>query len=134
MKAVPFIDTMLNEEYRVFISKEFIHTEIESLFANWKLKDMVGWHKLVSYDTNITIEFYGYGNPYKIKNPDLANGKEYTLPYPYNINQFICDCHRCFVDLEWNDSIISTMNRTYFMRQSELEEYNNKILEQIEKL
>lgn len=135
MIAVPFINTMLNDKYRVFVLSEFTHMEIERFFKDWMLKDMVGWNKMVNYNTDVTIEFYGHGNPYKIKNPKLLNGSsEVTLPYPYNIDEFICDCKRCSVDLEWSDSTISTMNRAYFMEQSELEEYNNKILKQIDKL
>ena len=124
---------MLNQEYRVYILQPFYLEMIEENFENWIMKDMVGWHKFVNHSTKATIEFYGHGNPYKIKNPDLVTGNEFTFPYPNNLDEFICDCERCSVNLLWNNIVISTMSRAFFMNQSEIENYNKKLLEQIEK-
>ena len=125
---------MLNDEYRVFILQSFHYEMIEGHFEDWNMKDMVGWHKFVNYDSKSSIEFYGHGNPYKIKNPDLVNGSELTLPYPNNLEDFICDCQRCLVNLNWNDPTISIMNRIHFMNQNEIGEYNTKLLQKIEKI
>lgn len=127
-----FIDTMLNNQYRDFVSQEFNHKEIEYCFQNWILKDMINWDKLSNYDSKITIEFYGHGNPYRIKNSKQVGG-EYNLPYPKTINDFISDCLRCSVDLSWNDNIVQSMNRTVFMKQSDIKDYNKNLLTSIEK-
>lgn len=134
MKSIPFIKTMLNEEYRLFISQTFYHEIIPEKFQDWQMKDMIGWNKLINYNSNATIEFYGHGNPYKIKNPDLVNGSELTIPYPNTIDDFICDCERSLVNLNWNDSVISSMNRIFFMKQTEIEKYNIELLTKIEKI
>lgn len=134
MKAVPFINTMLNIQYRVYILETFYHELIEEKFDKWKMKDMVGWHKFVNYDTNITIEFYGHGNPYKIKNPDQVNGSVLTLPYPNSVDDFICDCQRSSVPLYWNQTVIdSSENRIHFMDQKEIKNNITELLTKIEK-
>lgn len=134
MKAIPFIYTMLNEEYRILVNKKFNHLELESLFNNFKLKDMVGWHKVVDYNTNVQILFYGHDNPYKIKNPNLISSRDgFWLPYPQNIDNFICDCQRCLIDLSWNETLITIDNRIHFMKQSEIGEYVKNLLNKIEK-
>lgn len=134
MKAVPFINTMLNEEYRVYVLQPFNQNLITSNFNDWHSKDMVGWTKLTNFESSITIEFYGEGNPYKIKNPNLVGDKIMTFPYPKNLEEFICDCYKCSVDLHWNETIVDSMNRIYFMNQSEIEEYNIELLTKIEKI
>ncbi len=45
MKAIPFIDTMLNEQYRVFVLEEFKQENIKKMFEGWYEKDMIGWTK-----------------------------------------------------------------------------------------
>ena len=138
MIAVPFINTMLNEEYRVFISQEFNHTKLIDLFSGWKYKDMVGWGKLtkimdVREGWGIIIDFHP--DYYKISNQiKHSNNNPQSFPYPQNLDQFICDCHRCLVNLYWQDSIVDSMNRIYFMDQSKIEEYNTELLTKIEKL
>lgn len=134
MIAVPFINTMLNDRYRVFILQQF-NIDILSLnFKDWHSKDMVKWTKFNNHETNVVIEFYGEGNPYKIKNPKLVGDKTITFPFPKTLDQFICDCHRCLVNLRWQDPIIDSMDRIYFIDQSKIEEYNTELLTKIGKL
>ena len=133
MKVVPFINTMLDSGYRVFVLKKFSQENILQMFQNWHDKDMVGWTKFTNYDSKTSFEFYGEGNPYKIKNPKLIGDKSFTLPYPKNLDQFICDCHRCFVDLQWQEEIVDSMNRIVFMDQSEISQYNKELLIKLEK-
>lgn len=133
MKVVPFINTMLDEQYRVYILEKFKHEDIIYNFKEWSSKDMIGWVKFITYDSNISFEFYGEGNPYKIKNPDLIGDKSFRLPYPKNLNEFIYDSQRCFVNLQWHEDIILSMNRIVFMNQSEIEDYNKNTLSKIDK-
>jgi len=133
MKVVSFINTMLDYEYRVFVLKEFTQEDILLKFQNWNEKDMIGWTKFFNHEDKVIFEFYGKGNPYKIKNPKLIGDKSFTLPYPKNLDQFICDCHRCFVDLQWREDIVEEMNRIIFMDQLEIENYNKELLIKIDK-
>lgn len=121
---------MLNQKYRVFISQPFTHHSIETFFIDWKVKDMVGWHKVTNYNSKAVIEFYGLGNPYNIK----INTYSYTIPYPITLDDFVSDCKRCGVELEWDQSIYEQMNRIYFLEQKGIENYNTKLLTTIEKL
>lgn len=130
MKAVPFISTMLNDEYRNLVSGEFDQKKINQLFSNWYYKDMVTWEIIKNHIDNTILEFYGDGNKYKIK----RDGETSTLPYPKTINEFICDCNRCEVKLEWNNEITSNKNRIIFMNQDEIEKYNIELLTTIEKI
>lgn len=127
MKAVPFINTMLNEQYRVYVLQEFDHKILTDLFTGWKYKDMVGWGKLTDGDS-ITIEFHV--DYYKIT---TGNSNSTSFPYPKNLDQFICDCHRCSVNLHWQESIVESMNRPYFIDQSKIEDYNKELLTKIDK-
>lgn len=133
MNAIPFIDTMLNEQYRVFVLTKFNQEDIIKIFDGWHDKDMIGWTKFTHQDSKISFEFYGEGNPYKIKNPSLVGDKSFTLPYPKNLDQFICDCQRTSVDLQWRFEIVESMERTVFMLQSEIEDYNKELLIKIDK-
>lgn len=133
MKAIQFINTMLDDSYRVFISQPFNQEDIIKNFNGWNDKDMVGWTKFTNYDDKISFEFYGEGNPYKIKNPKLVGDKSFTLPYPKNLDQFICDCQRCLVTLRWQEGIIDSMERIVFMDQSEIANYNKELLIKIDK-
>ena len=133
MKAIPFINTMLDDQCRVFLLKPFKHEDIVYNFKEWSNKDMIGWTKYINYDSKASFEFYGEGNTYKIKNPELVGEKSFTLPYPKNLDQFICDCERCLVTLHWHEDIISSMNRIIFMDQSEIAEYNKELLIKIDK-
>ncbi len=132
MITVPFINTMLDNGYRVFILREFFQKDILENFKGWSEKDMIGWTKFFNHNDKVTFEFYGKGNSYKIKNPKLIE-KSFTLPYPMNLDQFICDCHRCFVDLQWGEDIVEEMNRIVFMDQSNIHQYNKKLLTKIDK-
>jgi hypothetical protein len=133
MKAIPFTDTMLNEQYRVFVLTKFIPSDFIRVFEGWYEKDMIGWTKLTHQDNKISFEFYGEGNPYKIKNPNLVGDKSFTLPYPKNLDQFICDCQRTSVDLQWRFDIVESMDRIVFMNQTEIEDYNKELLIKIDK-
>lgn len=133
MKAIPFINTMLDDQYRVFILESFNHESIQKYFESWNNKDMISWNKFTTIESTISFEFYGEGNTYKIKNPRIVGNTVHSLPYPKNLEEFICDCQRCLVDLRWNSDIISTMNRVIFMEQSKIEAYNKELLIKIEK-
>lgn len=133
MKAIEFINTMLNEQYRVFVLREFFQKDILDNFKGWHEKDMVGWNKFFHHDDKITFEFYGEGNAYKIKNPKLIGDKSFTLQYPKNLDQFICDCQRCYVTLHWQENVVDVMDRVMFMDQANICKYNKELLTKIEK-
>ena len=133
MIAVPFINTMLDDSYRVFVSQPFNQEDIIKNFNGWSDKDMIGWTKFTNHEDNVSFEFYGVGNPYKIKNPKLVGDKSFTLPYPKNLDQFICDCQRCSVTLHWQDDVVNSGNRIVLMDRSNICKYNTELLTKIDK-
>ena len=133
MKAIPFINTMLDDQYRVFLLEPFNEQILQTYFDDWFAKDMVGWLKFTNRSNKVSFEFHGEGNHYKIKNPKLVGEKSFTLPYPKNLDQFICDCERCLVTLHWQEDIVTSMDRIVLMDQSEIAEYNKELLIKIDK-
>lgn len=133
IKAVPFIDTLLNEEYRKFINQFFTVELFSNSFKGWKTFDEGSVAKFISSSDKSTIEFFGEGVPYKITNPKLVGDKTFLLPYPKNLDQFICDCERCSVDLHWNSAIVGKFERKCLMKQSELQIYYTNLLDKLGK-
>jgi|SRR5690242_12779705 len=133
LKAHPFIDTMLNEEYRVFVQQPFTVELFLNSFYGWSGKDLAGWQKYTSVYDKTTIEFFGEKVTYKINNPKLVGDKIFSFPYPKNLDQFICDCQRCLVDLRWNDALTLPLDMKYYMKQDELKKYFDDLLIKLEK-
>lgn len=129
MKVIPFINTILSNRYRVFMLENFNPDKIKNLFEGWEIKNMVGWYKMSSFTDKSIIEFYGEGGLYCIKTPTNT----YNLPYPNNLDDFICDCSRCSVSLTWKRDILHNFNRNEIMDINKIEEYNNNLLRKIGK-
>ena len=145
MIAVPYIETLGNFTFRIFLLKEFKFELLNSIFYDWNEIEMPYGKKYVNYpiekrnDINIElpqsyiIEFYSENLPYKIINPILKGQKSFIFPYPNNINEFICDCQRCFVHLQWENSIVNEFGLKNVFKQKELQNYTNRILKNINK-
>lgn len=134
IKATPFIDTMLNEEYRVFISQQFNINLFTDHVKGWRTYDEGTHAKYVNSHDKSTIEFFGNDAPYKITNPKLVGDKTFMFPFPKNLDQFICDCERCLVDLHWNESVTSKFDLKHLMKQADLPNYYEQLLIKLNKI
>lgn len=134
-KAIPFIDTMLNEEYRIFLTQAFTVDVFLYTVKGWTTYDQSPYFaKYTNSFDKSTIEFFGHATPYKITNPKLVGDKTFMFPFPKNLDQFVCDCERCFVDLHWNESVENIIDKKYMMKQTEIQAYYELLLTKIEKL
>lgn len=134
--ASPLIDTMLNEEYRVFVQQPFDVDVFINSFYGWKTyseESIYTGAKFSNIYDKSTIEFFGGKSPYKITNPKLVGDKTFLFPFPNNLDNFICDCTRCFVDLHWNDEVLRIYDRKHLLKQSELPQFFENLLIKLEK-
>jgi hypothetical protein len=143
-KALPFIESTGRDEYKEVLSQPFqigmiglvdfkVLDHIEPLFKNWRGKNMVSWTKFEN-DNKVVVEFYGNKAPYKIINPKLVLRKDFTFPFPDNINQFICDCSRCNIDLQWNDYSLKLYDIKNMVIPEDFKFYINELLTKLGKI
>ena len=114
--ALPFTLDML---YPVFGDKS-----VETLFEDWRGKDMVNWHKFTSDD--YILEFYP--TYYTIKKNKPADSTSYMLSIPVTIDDFINDMHRFEVQLYWTSWIDLNFEPKEYLRIDEIKDYWTDLL------
>jgi hypothetical protein len=127
MIANPFIRTMLNEEYRSFLLTSFNPQLIPEYFQGWDSIDMGGWCKITT--VGVELEFKTSTNQYKIK----FGGNIYLLPIPKNLDDFICDCNRCSVNLIWNFNIVQRFGKKCLNDRDNIQGDIESLLKKIDK-
>lgn len=140
--VVPFFESTRSEEYRKFLDQPFhigmvgfvdseSHENINPVFHDWMGKAMVGWIKFTH--EKFRIEFYEGNTIYKIFNPNLRLQREYTFPFPRNINDFVCDCNRCDINLQWSDFIFKEVDIKHIVSNKDYRGYIQELLKEIGK-
>lgn len=125
MKAVPYMETVGSNEYKTFMMQAFEPKKIPEYFKGWINSDRSQYdkpNKKLFDRVKFYIEYY------------TINSNEYRLPYPATLNDFISDLNRAKIDLEWSDEIVKMWSVHELIKQSELKEYYNGLLRNLDKL
>lgn len=120
-----------------YINNLFIIDEQKDLllFEGWNGIEMGGsWYKVHNNEEKIEMEFYDtYYHIIPPKKNQLLKLK-FVFPFPINLNDFISDCNRCYVNLYWTKEALKKYSPMVLLNQEELKTYYDKILEKIGKL
>lgn len=135
--AQPFLFGKLNKDYQKFLSQPFktrmlgkvdINHVDNSLFIGWSGSATTKFERFIK--DNNKIYFFGKQLPYEI----IVEKNSFTFPFPQNIDQFICDCKRCGVDLHWNESIFDNLDPKVILSTEDYHKYITDILTKLDKL
>ena len=106
MVVVAYSETKGSERFKEFLAKPFTldmlypvfnEKSVETLFEDWRGKDMMNWHKFSNDD--YMLEFYP--TYYTIKKNKPADSIKYMLSIPKTINDFINDMNKFGIQLYW---------------------------------
>lgn len=143
-RALTFFESIHREEYHTFLSQPFKIGMVgfnrferldntEPLFDGFRGSKMPSWITFKN-DDGVAIDFYTNGTPYKIVNSKSITNKDFTFPYPRNINDFICDCQRCGVTLHWSEYALLINDIKNLLNIDDYMNYINNLLERLGKL
>jgi len=134
IKVVPFIETICSEEFKTFLYKPFdikmlySNGDTTTLFTGWRGKNMGNWHRFMN-DDGITLEFYA--GDYNVSNSKTT--RNYTIPLPITLNDFINDMHKYGVQLYWGDWIDENFEPKEYLRVDEIRGYFIDLLKKMDK-
>lgn len=137
LKAVPFIETIGDSEFKTFLSKEFsfkmlasvtVDTTVDVIFAEWRGKNMGSWFRFKN-DDNVILEIYS--NDYIIKHP--KNEEKIQLPLPVTINDFINDMNKFHIQLYWSGFIDINFEPKQYLNINNIRNYYTELLDKMEK-
>jgi hypothetical protein len=127
--VTPYIETVGTDIYKTLMLEPFNHKNILKYFIGWNNTDH---HQYDKPNDKLFDRLRFYIGYYTI------NSNVYRLPLPQTLNDFISDMHRAKIELEWNEKFIKEYSREYsvkdFYKQSELKNYYNNLLTQLDKL
>jgi len=124
IKVAPYIATIGDEKFKEFLLGEFKTDMLNTLFADWREKDMLNWHRFTNGD-DVVLEFYA--DNYVIKKGDIK------LSLPETINDFINDMRRAGVQLYWTIWIDENFEPKQYLHLNEIENYYREVLKKMDK-
>jgi len=133
IKVTPYNKTIGCEKFKEFLAKSFRidmlypildDKSCETLFDNWRGKDMVNWYKFTN--DKYTLEFYP--TYYRLKNNKKLDGFGYMMSIPETINDFINDMDRFGVQLYWTPWIDLNFEPKEYLHADEIKDYFNNLL------
>ena len=137
IKVTPFIATLGDEDFKKFLSQGFTldmlfpifnEKSVVTLFADWRGKDMVNWHKFTNGD-GVVLEFYP--DKYVLR----KSGKEvaYQLGIPRTLDDFINDMYRYGIELYWTIWIDENFEPKQYLHAGQVGTYYEDLLKKIDK-
>lgn len=133
IKVVPFVLTTGSEKFKNFLSTPFTldmlypiygDKSCETLFYDWRGKNMINWYKFTN-DDKIILEFYP---KYYMVKKDVQNSITYTLSIPKTIDEFINDMYRLGIDLYWTNWIDFNFEPKEYLQVNEIKPYFEELL------
>jgi len=133
IKVVPYNETKGSEGFKEFLTKPFTldmlypvfnDQSCDTVFENWRGKNMINWHRF-SNDDKIILEFYP---TYYTVRKDVKDGITYMLSIPKTINDFINDMIRFGVQLHWTEWIDQNFEPKEYLRVGEIKDYWTDLL------
>jgi hypothetical protein len=128
IKVVPFMQTSGSEKYKNFLALPFTidmlypvfnDKSCETLFDDWRGKNMVNWYKFTNED-KVVLEFYP---TYYTVTKNVPNAIKYMLSIPRTINDFINDMDRFDVQLYWTNWIDINFEPKEYLNSEEIKTY-----------
>jgi len=123
--VTPYIETVGTDIYKTLMLEPFNHKNIIKYFIGWNNSDYNQYDKPNDKLFDRLRFYIGY---YTI------NSNQYRLPLPLNLNDFVSDMQRSKINLDWNEEFIKEYSIKDFLKQSELKNYYNDLLKQLNKL
>ena len=136
IKVTPYIDTIGDEDFKKFLSQEsrvdmlspvFGDDSLPTLFADWRGKFMLNWHKFVNGE-DVTLEFYP--DQYKLKRP---GNEDMTLKLPKSLNSFVNTMAILEIPMYWSSLIDEQFEPKQYMASDEIEDYYRELLAKMDK-
>jgi hypothetical protein len=141
-KSLPFDKSSRRIEYFEFLNQPFQvgmiglvgnmkYYDQEPFFHEWYGVEMLNWIKFNKEKSS--VEFYEHQNFYIINNPQHSKQKNYTLPHPRTLMDFLSDLDRCEIETEWSDYVIKNNDIKYILSNSSYKLYIDDLLIRIGK-
>lgn len=132
IKVSPYSETKGSKRFKEFLAKPFkidmlypvSDESVETLFEDWRGKDMINWYKFTSDE--YTLEFYPtYYALIKNKSNDT---KPYMMSIPETIDDFINDMNVFGVQLYWTNWIEQNFEPKDYLPTNEIKIYFSDLL------
>lgn len=129
-KVVPYIKIMGSERFKEFLATPFTvdmlypvfnDKSCETLFDDWRGKNMVNWYKFSNGD-KIILEFFP--TYYSVKRDKIV----YMLALPETLNDFINDMDRFGIQLYWSEWIDNNFEPKEYLERDEIHQYFVELL------
>lgn len=133
IKVTPYNETIGCEKFKEFLAISFktdmlysifYDKSCETLFENWRGKDMLKWSKF--NNDEYTLEFYP--TYYTLKKNKPVNSTKYVIPIPKTINDFINDMVRFDIQLYWTPWIDLNFEPKEYLHKDEIKNYFSDLL------
>jgi hypothetical protein len=137
IKVTPFIMTIGDEDFKKFLSQVFTldmlypifnEKSVETLFADWRGKDMLSWHKFTNGDS-VVLEFYPDYYFLKKSGKDIA----YQLGVPRTLDEFINDMYRYEIELYWTMWVDENFVPMQYLHREQIGTYFADLLKKMDK-
>lgn len=119
------------DQYKNYVDSPFSHgllhiTNENSIFDDWKYKDLISWHRYTN-SNGVILEFFP--DNYTVKNKNI----EYKLPLPNTIDEFIINMYMLKIDLYWQNKIYYSFEPKDVLGKDDIRSYYEYILEKMDK-
>ena len=126
IKVAPYIATIGDEKFKEFLVGEFKMDMLNTLFADWREKDMLSWKRFTNGD-DVRLEFYA--SNYNVKKGAIQT--EFSIPK--TIDDFINDMQRTGVQLYWTIWIDENFEPKQYLPPNKIEDYYRDVLRKMDK-
>lgn len=134
IRVIPYNQTKGSEKFKEFLAKPFTvdmlypvynDKSCDTLFEDWRGKDMLNSCFKFTNDNKIILEFYP---TYYTVRKDVKDGITYMLSIPETINNFINDMDRFGVLLQWTDWIDENFEPKEYLHVDDIKKYWTDLL------
>jgi len=127
--VVPYSKTKGSEKFKEFLAKLFTidmlypvfnDQSCETLFEDWRGKDMLNGCFKFTNNNKIILEFYP---TYYTVRKNVKDGVTYMLALPTTIDNFINDMNRFGIALQWTNWICENFEPKEYLCVEEIKDY-----------